>query len=466
MAIFLLAALAAYFIYEPLARWWTVEVDQLDAENIQRHKISRILALAYYGSSKHRGIIAAMAALLVLGIALYAMETGSASFRFVRFVLTAPETTDAVLGALAGVVWRTFPNWRFVAGLGSTSRISIFAGAIASLALVSLLAPHLWRLKAFETPYAKFQFATPQAETQLELEIQRDLAFYERVSEVTRTSRIIQYDCGYAAVAAGGFAAFKENKQALFRSFGDAIAFRKKLLDYLIRIQNAEHQGYDIERLKRNVSVIADELYNLLPNQRLVNSSQQNTTGKKQTVDEAYKAAREKLSSQAEMFKRNGIGNDMEASETDFPGWCSEAKGDITEDGAKELIDNTRYLYGTIGVMFAYTGNTEGVIKVFRAASERVSLKKDINVNAGLAEALFVGEREFRDVSRYYENALEAIEFQAKKVDQFCNDLRKKPSTKIAKTEDEENDNAVCDEHEGLPRRYKRARRNIQLRLA
>ena len=65
------------------------------------------------------------------------------------------------------------------------------------------------RLTGLETPYAKFHFATPQAEKQLDLEITRDLDLYRGLVAITKTARIIQYECGYAAVEAKGIEAFK-----------------------------------------------------------------------------------------------------------------------------------------------------------------------------------------------------------------------------------------------------------------
>ena len=139
-----------------------------------------------------------------------------------------------MLGVVAGIVCRTFPTWTLVGGLGSRSGLFAFVGIVATIALVALLEPYLGRLRVFETPYAKLQFATPAAERQLELDIQRDLAFYEGLSSVTRTAKIVQLDCGYEAIENGGIDRFK--KGDLYQAFAGALAVRSEIVDFLVRV--------------------------------------------------------------------------------------------------------------------------------------------------------------------------------------------------------------------------------------
>jgi hypothetical protein len=437
MVIFLLAALAGYIACEPFVRWWSP------------HRETRWL--------RARHAVVLIALLLALGIALFAVVTGSLhvqSLRYVRRLLAASETNEAVLGAVAGIVAYTFPLWRYELNLGGTWGLIALASALGSIMLVAIIEPHLDSLTTFETPYAKFQFATPQAERQLQVEIQRDLSFFEGLQGVTGTDRIFQIECGYAAVKAGGFAAFE--RSPLYQDLGHALVLRNAFRDFLARVARAQTAGYDIDGLKRRVSPVADKFYALISGRWPARLSLH-------SIVDAYRDATQELRKQDYALATEGIGNPPANGAKAAPRsgqeadperhWCAPLPEELSKQSQiEDLLENTRYVYGAVAVMFSFTGNTEGQIKTYLAARARPPLRDDINVNGSLADAMYQAERDFRQVSEFYEKALAAIDSQAADVANFCASPRSQP-----------NDQEICQD---LPRRYTRARLNVRRDLA
>jgi hypothetical protein len=74
---------------------------------------------------------------------------------------TLVTASNAVLGAVAGLMLRAFPRWSAAGGENpNNSRLWIFVGAFSAVVLSALVAPYasalLGRLTGFETPYANF----------------------------------------------------------------------------------------------------------------------------------------------------------------------------------------------------------------------------------------------------------------------------------------------------------------------
>lgn len=432
MVTFLLAALVAYLVWAPFARWWAAGLP--------------INRAADHGFS-FRQVAVVATAILTLGIELYAVGTGSLKyplFSYIRLLASAPETTQACLGFLAGIMWRTFPNWRITLGQGSTVRMSVFATAITSVVLSAVIAPHLRRVTAFETPYAKLQFETRPAEKQLELKIRRDFEIYENITTVTRTTRIIQSECAYAAIAAGGLTRFRllsyQQRSPRYKDFQKAIQLRSELVDFLNQVAQAEHRGYDIEGLKRRVGIVADAFFRLL-----VEPDDDN-------VYKRFQDAKNALKTQADHLEPPQVHLDPEHVNWT---WCASSKGDLNAAEIRGLLNRTWYIYGAVAVMFEYAGNTEAVIRVYRLAENRGNqLKYQLNVQGNLGEALYAGERQFEEVSNYLESALEIVQAEANKVNSFCGAVGTKLNSIHAR---------IC---ATLPKRYERAKLNIKVRLA
>jgi hypothetical protein len=148
VVIFCLAAIAAYIACDPFARLWSLEPETTDAKKQPRAGGIILAARA----------VVALIAFAVLVFALLVAETdlfrGQTSY-YVREVLSANESLEAILGALFGIVWRTFPYWRITAGLWGIPRAIVLGGMLGGLVIVAVLAPHLRRLSTVETPYAK-----------------------------------------------------------------------------------------------------------------------------------------------------------------------------------------------------------------------------------------------------------------------------------------------------------------------
>jgi hypothetical protein len=500
MVIFLLSALAAYLLYGPIAAWWAADLAPPSAPFPQRdpspgqprasNTLGKVFgwigySLRFTGAwigyvlhvaggwirHYHRAFFLTVfvAALLFgLGYALFALITGSReaeSFVLIRRYLSAPEADAAVFGALAGVICRAFPRWRIALGLGGTVGVSMFAGALAGMMGLAVLEPSLSRLIALETPYAKFQFATPQSERQLQLDIARDLSIYQGLLGITENYRIVQLECGYAAIEAGGFAEYETSpaQYSIRHAFESALNLRHEFVLFLSRVADAQRRGYDPEGLKRLVGPVADRFYELISEQW----SQRSTP--EYTLSKAYSDAIAVLRAQDSTLQK-AIGARAVAKQEEPSSWCKTQAGELSEDDVRNLLENTRYVYGAVAVMYAFAGNTEGAIKAYRFALKQRRLARDVNVNGSLGDELYVGERDFRVVSDYYEMALEAIDAQASKAAAFCKSLpRPQPISqkKIWSAEDKEAwDSADKDVCEQLRDRYKRGRLNLKRFLA
>jgi hypothetical protein len=443
MVIFLLSAIAAYLACGPLERFWA----------------------GYLAEHPGRQVTVALVVVLALVLVLYGRVSGLLPYILLSPLVVGPEAPQAMLGALAGAMWRTFPRWRILAYAGSRSQVLVFVFAMAAALLAAVLWPHLTRLTAFETPYAKLQFATPPAEKQLELEIHRDLALYAGLATVTQTARIYQSECAYAAVKAGGFAKFRSNDRPesitrgpTYADFRNALAFRNLVAPFLVQVANAERRGYDVEGLRRRVGLVADKFLRVLAGHYTSPT----------TIGAAYHDAAAEVAVQRAALENAGMADKLGAPGPDPEGWdwCEPATEDMNEAAVQSLIDNTRYLYGAVAVMFAYAGNIEAVIKTYRRAEEKEPVENQINVTSSLGEALYGGERQFSELATYFERALKTTEDEGRKVDTFCEKIKSatKPVRDDVKKPDRD-DVKICDKDK-LPRRYDRARLNLKIRIA
>jgi hypothetical protein len=265
----------------------------------------------------------------------------------------------------------------------------------------------------------------------LQVEIQRDLAFYEGLAGVSRTNLIFQYDCAYWAIRNGGLANFKS--QQLYKAFQVALKFRHDIVEFLIPISNAEVRGYDVDALKRRVSAVADRFYTVLssrsPKDGILNAYQAavaETEAQRQTLPDGI------LSMSQDSDPRGVTPLDIEETS-----WCNVADWSLNDEDLKNMIENTRYIYGAVAVMYSYTGNTEGAIKTYELAQAKPTLREDINVTSSLAEQLYIGERRFDDISQYLERALTSVDLQAKEVDQYCARKKTRAMLKIANSTSE-----------------------------
>ena len=245
------------------------------------------------------------------------------------------------------------------------------------MVLAALVAPYasalLGRLTGLETPYAKFQFATPTAERELLLDAERDLTIFDRFADLLRGSRFIQFDCWYAALEAGGLNTFSNTDKFKrnYNNYRNAIAFRNRLTSYVIRLENARRQGCDIESLKTRVRPVAEKLSRLL------------FVPKEQSVDTAYSAAMSEVDKQDGELRMDGIENKLNKTSAELqseqkdpdPQWCEPNTQEIKGDDLRMLIDETRFVYGAVAELFGFTGNAEGVITVLTLAKKYTSSK-------------------------------------------------------------------------------------------
>jgi hypothetical protein len=225
MAIFFFAALTGYFVWQPIARWWISEHD------IWFHK--------------HRHTIAGIVAFGLLIITLSAALTPS--LESVRHTAFAPQTTQTILGILAGIMCREYRNWISIlppygvrdtntsnakaqehatnqstiegaAQPASESNIGgdkakkefgisptlLFVVALSTLLLGAIAAPYaallFERTQRFELPFLKIELASRAAEKQIALDIDRNIGIYEKIDDILRASLFTEFDCGYRAL--------------------------------------------------------------------------------------------------------------------------------------------------------------------------------------------------------------------------------------------------------------------------
>ena len=516
MVVFLLAAIAAYLLLRPTPlsastpdpestasapeKSKDLEKKQLNATNIP----DRALTAWKWVRTRPAGIAILIAVVAMLCL-LLADSTRAWSF------VSEPEILRALLGGIAGALFRAFPKWirDDAAGSAGTTaqkpgsrskkesrsasivykwQLLTLTGGIAAIVLAAMLAPVspslLRRLTGIETQFGKFQFAPSPAEKELIRVVDRDLAGFDRFKLSPIINKIVEYECGYAALQADGYKNFKDSDE--FQLFAVALALRNRINRFVFLAANAQLQGYDLETIKTRIRPLA------ITFSRLVMSVNTESQGK------IFDDVAEVLSKQEAQFKSEGITDKITEEETSRlridrdPDWCEDKLRNAAQLSNKDdfidlreiisslemnkLTHHTRYIHNMIASMFYFSNNIEGSINVLREAKKINKIKDDINVNYDLAEALYLSERDFIDVapkvSDLFEAALRQTVVESSKIaanglaDTRTIQYFTPPSASNSENHFQSDEDIDLQIRKELRKRYNRAQLNIKLRLA
>jgi hypothetical protein len=337
---------------------------------------------------------------------------------FVTRAAARSETAQVVLGFLAGAMARAIELAmrgggapRPASGAAGMWRMLLPLAALAGVVLAAVVtfSPALFeRVAQLETPYLKVQFATSSAEKDLVLRVDRDIVSYDKLEDLPQSLRFISYDCGQAALDAGGMARLPAEQ---YRTFQNVIAFRKQMLPYVNSIVDHQRKGWRLEILKARVKVIAEKF------EKLVLSD-------KDSFAANYKETMDAIERQIAQFKNEGASTDLAPEEKrrlerdDDPHWCDPPEGkQVTAEELKALIDQSRGVYGFVSGLFGFIGDSEGDVRIMSLAQR--TFGADINVNSQLAASLYVAGRDYEDVFRALNAKDQAIEKAAKTVNAF-----------------------------------------------
>jgi len=416
---------------------------------------------------------------VVLFVALFSTEPhfwNIGIFLLVRRVTSAPETVQFLLGGLFGVMWHSRRQliaigtpaaedkkfetqnqmmWDARHQLIATNTpgsidqqpgtsdqmgkwpLLLFAGGLSIVVLAALIAPQgpalLGRLAGVETPLFKIQVATSTTERQLVLNIERSIGGFDGLDNLVRGSRFTEFECGYQALRAQGLGPFKTPENfPKYERYRLARWFRENVVaPFVARIAAAQQKGYDIESLKSRVRVVANKFLLVILEPDLLRENYGLGQNK------YYDAVINELRAQNGELESEYIDGkwpltpDEEALENreKSPTWCKdETRRSVNANEVYDLIHNTRYIHGIVADFFLFTGNIQGAISVLQKRLDNREFDDDINANAGLAEALYLGERTFgpmdssekaeeekiNEISKRFEKALAAVEAQAK----------------------------------------------------
>jgi hypothetical protein len=302
---------------------------------------------------------------------------------WVRSIVSAPGTTEAVLGGVVGLLCRAFRRWNALRwakatndydALHSSQRpelhgiddkaktdtanlpLLLLAGAIASLVAAAFLSRSptiLDRVLQVDTPVLKVQLATSTAERQLILNFERDLVPIDGLEDFPRSFRFIHYDCAQAAGNAHlTLNEFQRDYKEDFETFKNGIVFRAMLLPYFNYLVNARERNIPLEILQERARSVVSKLTLLL--------------SEPSNVVENLKTARQEIDNQMKDFgdKYSGIGvtGDLPVaeqlrlqSESDpDPHWCDppNGKSQFSKSELLRLIDTTRYVHGVISLLY------------------------------------------------------------------------------------------------------------------
>lgn len=382
----------------------------------------------------------------------------------IRNLALSPETMQAMLGFVAGAICRKFPFWSASAeggdarsgGAAAAKRVSATIGILSALAVLAFLASGgsavVDRITRVQTPVLNLQLAASASDRQLDISVDRDLAARDTIEDLMRAARFFQYDCGYAILAAGGTDRLGDRKT--FAALGDyekALAFRQRgpFANFVRRVINAKKHG-DLEILKAHVRPVADKLSQLV-----------RTPLGESAFATAYQAALDERAKQDDAIKveNDGVGNEPSKFEPDIQAkspqpWCKDSNDkDPSAADVHDVVRYTRAFHGFVAGLYAFTGDFDGQILMYSLARAQPLLKKDINVNDGLAAALYYGGRPIGDVLPPLGAALDRLNEE--------DALVRAKSGATGDTSSPEK--AMADE---LLRRYARGRINLQAELA
>jgi hypothetical protein len=437
MAFFLIAALAMFLAWEPLKSWWTSDPKTW----LHRHR--HVLAVA---------------TTLLGGIILYAARVGS------------PEITQIMLGALAGIMSRTFPEW-LASGKRTVKervelekwRLLLFAGGLSVLTMLALAAPYaevlLQRLSRFEIASLKVELVTRTADKQIALNIDRNIGGFEELVDILRSTRFTEFECSYTAFAKMvGLKAFMTDQQYQqeYRRYPNALAFRHNIIGpFVAKVVKGQRHGYNTEVLKVRIRSVANKLFDIV--------------FKPQSPDEKYQEALDEIHRQVIELNDEIDGFDWERQEENDqrekerrPCVGQGFPQSLALDDFRDLVNNTRYVHGITAGLLLFTDNVQAASRAMQKAKENVpALAEDINVNLGIAELRYLAERKltdkldektFEEIASVFYIALTAVEIQALKVTVFL-------ASGMATSSDKE-------AGEELRKRYSRAALDIKREMA
>jgi hypothetical protein len=181
------------------------------------------------------------------------------------------------------------------------------------------------RLSGLETPYIRLQFATPPLARPLVLNVERSLPRFDDLVRFPESVRFTQYDCGQAALDAGGIDSFKEKRPDDYQQFQNDLAFRQQWIPYVNYIVNAGNKGYSAEILKGQVRSLAERFL------RLVSDPDR--------FSDNYKAILLERDRQVAVFKGMGVDDALTPQEEKRqledpdPHWCDPPPDKVINEG-------------------------------------------------------------------------------------------------------------------------------------
>jgi hypothetical protein len=407
----------------------------------------------------------------------------------IRRVTSMPETTYAVLGAVAGFMCGNFSRWMSYArslGVGRADEgaqrgeqklvrpspapglwpVLIFGGALSFVVLAALLAPYaqgtLSRLSSLEMPYLKVQFAISPAEKQQVLNVERDLVYINTIEEIPRSFRFIQYDCAQAALDAGkGITEFRRDRPEKYLEFTTAIAFQQSLLPYVNQLVSAKRKGHNRAVLNARARQVAEK-FALLATKRNFEENDRSA------FEENYRSAMSEIERQEQLFKEEGVRADLPEEEKSRrrndpdPEYCWPSDDEIKLDSDRFDIRYVRNIWTVVqkrprpildlaAALFHFAGDTVAANAMRTHIFHLNPTTDDINTVGEHATAQYIEGEDLGEVIRLRQADLQVVESRLERAER----AQKVPAGKID-----------TKAYNDLVRRYDRGRFQVRLRLA
>jgi hypothetical protein len=346
-------------------------------------------------------------------------------------IVTAPETSQAMLGAVAGGLGRLFARW----SADYRSRpdedrkwfLLAFAAVLGVLSAMALFAPIglsvLDRAANIETPYLKIQFASAPGERQVATDIDRNLVSFDTFDfTFFHSTTFLQFDCAERALLNKvSFETFKKNDG--HRLYAQALELRagagsdematNRFSRFLFSVVNAQQADIDDAALRLRVRPVAKKLL------RVVTESDDMGLHAK-LIDDATKEIdrqnarfeRERVRSvlpPVEWTRRAGTPWGSPQRALASPDWCSDPVVGKISDGDDDALQNLirgqlrskkAYLQRIVAMLFHYLNDDDTVIAVLSLKDQT-----DINSVSGLGDAQYLKGRGFGRAIASYEGA-------------------------------------------------------------